>query len=410
MAACACSMHALPVCAGVRARVLAVDADAQRISLGLKPSYFDDEDEHDEDAKDGAGQPGVDEEDEAGVDEDLDALAAAGQLSDDDDEEDEGDAAEGMEHDAREGEEEGEEEEEEEEDAAGSSGSGSEKEEQPAAGGSGAAHAGRKRTAAQAGISGRPAGVRRAKLSYGCRQGLICMACCTCSAAALGALPAGVDPPQLLFVPCNSFPHVLHVASRGRELCALQQARSRAWWKAWAGVTRSLHQHPSPWKVRAAHPCAVLLKPPFACPFISLALYAGTICTSLAGTLLLQVPALLGSMAQCSACACAAGERQEPAAAAAAAAAPSKRQRRAQKRDEEERVRTAELRQLQDPTPQSKLDFERLVSRKKYMTKLSCHSIDLSKCESAAWKLVLEPLAAQSALSGVAGYCMRLSL
>lgn len=52
----------------------------------------------------------------------------------------------------------------------------------------------------------------------------------------------------------------------------------------------------------------------------------------------------------------------EQQAAAAAAAGPNKRQRRAAKREEEERVRAAELRQLKDPAPQSKLDFERLVS------------------------------------------------
>lgn len=76
-------------CAGVRAKVLSVDLEAQRVSLGLKPSYFAGEDDKEEVEGEGAGaaegrqQSGDDEDD-------IDAMAAAGELSEDEDEEQEG--------------------------------------------------------------------------------------------------------------------------------------------------------------------------------------------------------------------------------------------------------------------------------------------------------------------------------
>jgi hypothetical protein len=62
----------LPCCAVVRAKVIGIDQEAQKLSLGLKPSYFEGEEEELEDA------------DVAIADLEEDALEAAAELESDD--------------------------------------------------------------------------------------------------------------------------------------------------------------------------------------------------------------------------------------------------------------------------------------------------------------------------------------
>jgi hypothetical protein len=71
-----CDVHA-----GVRARVLSVDTETQRLSLGLKPSYFEGE----EDDVEEEGEEGLPEQaEEEGNDLDADALEAVDETSEDD--------------------------------------------------------------------------------------------------------------------------------------------------------------------------------------------------------------------------------------------------------------------------------------------------------------------------------------
>ncbi|BDA47226.1 probable protein RRP5 homolog [Coccomyxa sp. Obi] len=66
---------------GVRAKVLSVDAEKQRLSLGLKPSYFDDDEEDPEEAEEEEGTPG-------NVDDDMDAEVLEAMEESSDEEED----------------------------------------------------------------------------------------------------------------------------------------------------------------------------------------------------------------------------------------------------------------------------------------------------------------------------------
>ena len=62
-----CLIEALILCAGVRAKVLSVDAETQRLSLGLKPSYFGNDDEDGEEpdqAREEEGTPAKDDNDD----------------------------------------------------------------------------------------------------------------------------------------------------------------------------------------------------------------------------------------------------------------------------------------------------------------------------------------------------------
>ena len=63
--------------AGVRAKVLSIDAEKQRLSLGLKPSYFGDGEEHPDEAEEEEGTP-----DDADDDMDAEVLEAMGESSD----------------------------------------------------------------------------------------------------------------------------------------------------------------------------------------------------------------------------------------------------------------------------------------------------------------------------------------
>lgn len=66
--------------AGVRAKVLSIDAEKQRLSLGLKPSYFGDDGGDPEAAGDEEGTPG-----DADDDMDAEVLEAMEESSDEED-------------------------------------------------------------------------------------------------------------------------------------------------------------------------------------------------------------------------------------------------------------------------------------------------------------------------------------